>query len=198
MTEIDAARLRRIQAVFEQIACTDVTPLFDLTSSPISRASRGWFGRQPRIWISREAADTDPRGDVGHEYAHLLDQGLRRDTVLQATGFTVLGLAGITATIVYPLEIARDSARPLEAALAVWLTGWLALVAAVCWAAYFSYRIELRTDRIAAELFGSADPLLAMLDRFDVVRSGYGWRQRAVARLTHPSPDCRRRALTQL
>lgn len=193
----DVERLRKVQAAFEEIRRGDVSPVFSLTAGPISRVSRGSFGRPPRIWISHAAADTDPRGDVGHEYAHLLDRAHWRDTILQAVGFTVLALTGLGGAILYPVAVAPGSAPHVGALLGVWLGGWAALTAALLWAAHFSHRIELRADQTAAELLGEPGPLLTMLDRLHDVRAGYTRRQRIVARITHPDPARRRRLLTQ-
>lgn len=76
-----------------------------------------------------------------------------------------------------------------------WFAGWLLLLAAACWTAFFSHRVELRADRGAVELLGGTGPVLAMLDRMEAVRSGYGAMQRLQASLTHPDPFRRRRAV---
>jgi Zn-dependent protease with chaperone function len=80
--------------------------------------------------------------------------------------------------------------------VAIWLAGWLAWWCAGCWVRSLNHRIELRADRTAVQLLGSAEPVFAMLERLHDIRADHNRRQRIEAWFTHPTPERRRRALT--
>lgn len=193
----DKERVQAVKRAYAEICRDDVVVELELADGAVSSASRGRPGRPPRLSISRQAVDAGPAallGDVAHEYAHLLDPHHWRDTALQVVGWTALMLAAIVAVMVYPLI--AEPGTPVQAVLAVWLAGWPILLSAFCWKAHFSYQIELRADRTAADLLGDVTPMLVMVDRLAGVRAGYGRMQRLLARSSHPDPARRRRALT--
>ena len=194
----DEERLHAVKRAFAEIRRDDVAVELELADGAVSSASRGRPGRPPRLSISRKAVDAGLAallGDVAHEYAHLLDPHHWRDTALQVVGWMALMLAAIVAVTVYPLI--AEPGTPVQAVFAVWFAGWPILLAAFYWKAHFSYRIELRADRTAADLLGDVAPMLVMVDRLAGVRAGYGRMQRLLARSSHPDPARRRRALTE-
>lgn len=197
--EIDQERLFVVQRVYREIYRGGVTPELHLVDGPVSSAARGRFGRASRIYVSRDAVDASLdalRGDLAHEYAHLLDPDHWRDTAMQVVGWVALKLAAIVALMVYPLVADADASSWLV--VGSWLAGWPTLLASFCWAAHFSYKIELRADRTAAGLLGDVAPVIAMVERLAAVRAGHSRLQHLLARRSHPDPARRRRALTAL
>lgn len=191
----DTARLRAATAIVDEIARDDVVPVVTLTGDRCSRAARQSRRRPARILVSREAVDagtTVLRGEVAHEYAHLIDALHRRDMTQRSAIVCVVGPLAVAAAMFPGLR----PGAPGWLLVALWLTGLLLGAAIALWTRHVSYRIELRADRAAVELVGSVEPVVAMLDRFDGLRADHGRRQRIQAWLTHPSPERRRRALT--
>lgn len=190
----DTARLRAATAIVDEIA-REIVPEVMLTENSCSRAARHSRRRPARIFVSREAVDagtTVLRGEVAHEYPHLIDALHRRDMTQRSAIVCVVGPFAIAA-VWSAVWLPRGPGWLL---VALWLTGLLLGTAIALWTRHVSYRIELRADRAAVELVGSVEPVVAMLDRFDGLRADHGLPQRIQAWLTHPSPERRRRALT--
>ena len=193
----DEARLRAVAEILDELRGDGPAPVVMLSGERSSRAARARRGRPPRLWVSREAIDVGGsalRGEVAHEYAHVVDGAHVRDTILKVAGWMVLAVGAVSGTMAYP-SLAPATAPPLTV-LAVWLGGSLAWGCAGCWVRSRNHRIELRADRAAAELLGSVDPVLAMHERLHDVRAGHKRRRRIQAWFTHPTPSRRRRALT--
>lgn len=193
----DRARRRAVAEIIDELCEDGPAPVVMLSGERSSQAARARRGRPPRLWVSREAVDAGGialRGEIAHEYAHIVDGEHVRDTGLKLAGWLVLALAAVSASMVYP-SLAPATASPL-AVVAVWLGGWLAWGCAGCWVRSCNHRIELRADRTAAELLGSVDPVLTMHERLHDVRACHNRRQRIQAWFTHPTPSRRRRALT--
>lgn len=104
--------------MFKEIRRGDVTPELKLVDGSVSSAARGRFGRASRIYVSREAVDASLdtlRGDLAHEYAHLLDPDHWHNTALQVVGSVALRLAAIVALMVYLDHPAFSDHRPIVA-----------------------------------------------------------------------------------
>lgn len=174
----------------------------DLTVSdgPVSHGeAAGRRGRRARIEISRDAITAGwlvLRGTLAHELAHVRDPLERRDRVLRLAVVTALGAPALGALMIYPTLAPPGVSRSLV--VAVWFAGWPLLLATLAGAACVSHRRELRADRTAAQLLGDTAPVLAMIDRVPPVMAAYSTVGRLHARLTHPDPARRRRALRSL
>lgn len=195
----DPERLAAVDVVLRELAAGRPLPHVTLTDSADSVAVPSVFGRRARMWVSRGtvAAGIDAlRGEVAHEYAHLIDPDHWRDAALAMAGWAAA--AGVyfgSLAVPMLLPTLRPELGQILAVLALWIVGWLALGCGCWWCARITHRRELRADRIAAQLLGSTGPVLTMLDRVSTEHAKAPRWRRAFARLTHPDPALRRQAL---
>ena len=189
--------LALVTAELERLVERRPLPAISLTDKPVSTAypARGW--RAARIEIRREAAVSRCadalRGEIAHEYAHVLDPAGARQFALTLLAFEIgaLGLAGWLVGAIAPWY---DRAHSLLW-LGFWLAGILLIGAGMCLGGWLSHRRELRADALAAKLLGDAGPVLAMLEDSCAKHERLGRAARLSALLTHPSPTRRRTAL---
>jgi Zn-dependent protease with chaperone function len=165
-------------------------PAVAVTCRPVSTAypARPW--RSARLAIRRQIAlgsSSDVlRGELAHEYAHVLRPDTWRHLVISllAGGVGGAGLGAWLAGVVAPWF---DRAHSLLW-LGFWLAGTVLICAALSCSAWVSHRRELRADALAAELLGDADPVLAVLEDSQAGHNRLGRLARLSALLTHPSP----------
>jgi Zn-dependent protease with chaperone function len=191
----DGERVRRLHAARDAIAdLPSVSPVLELAAAAGSSAVRAKFGRPARVRISRGAIDASwwaLLGELAHELAHLVDPHERRDRALAASaGIPLVLWLGALVVVSNPWH--ESSAT---AAFAVWIAGWPVVAMSGWWFARVNGQVELHADRMAAKLLGSAEPVRAMVNRFDALDSQRSRSHRFFARLTHPSPTRRRLAL---
>jgi Zn-dependent protease with chaperone function len=172
-------------------------PMVVLTDRAVSsaRSRRPW--RPASIAIRRELAHRGPsdalRGELAHEYAHIL-----RPHTWQHLVFLLLGveLGSVGVVLFLAGVIAPWFDRPDRLLwLGCWLLGIVLVCAGACCNAWASRRRELRADALAAALLGDSQPVFAFLDEMQARHVGIGRLGRLESLLTHPSPDRRRREL---
>lgn len=198
----DAQRLAKIDAVLHEIAGDDILPRVALTDSADSCVLPGIRGRRARLWVSRRTVDAGPvalRGELAHEYAHLVDPRHWHDALIAIAGWAVFSLLAFTG---WATPMVLTSTRPADISIVgivtLWSAGWLCIACGCWWFTRITHRRELRADRTAAQLLGSVDPVLVVIDRVRAVHRQRPRLQRAFARLTHPDPEERREALVAL
>ncbi len=191
-----------VTAELKRLAGDGPFPAVALTGKPRSTAypARPW--RPARIEIRREIAARGPsdsdalRGEVAHEYAHVLRPDTWRHFVFSLLA-TEIGAVGLTAWLIGVVGPWFDPAHRAHAPLYLgfWLAGMLLICAGLYCGAWASHHRELGADALAAELIGDAGPVLAMLDDCRATHEQLGRTARLCALLTHPSPARRRREL---
>ena len=189
--------LATVTAELERLACDRPVPAVALTDRPHSTAhlARPW--RPARIEIRREIAGHGRtaalRGELAHEYAHVLRPDAWRHFArsLLATEIGALGLILWLTGVIAPWLDRTQS--PLW--LGFWFAGTVLMCAGIRCSAWPSHRRELRADALAAELLGDNGPVLAMLDGCQARHEQLGRSARLCSLLTHPSPSRRRREL---
>ena len=198
----DAQRLLTIDRALREIAGDHVLPRVALTDSTDSWVLPGVRRRRARLWVSRRSVDAGPvalRGELAHEYAHLVDPNHWRDALRAITGWAALTLLAVTGWATPMLLTSTRAAEiSIVAIVMLWAAGWLCIACACWWFARISHRRELRADRSAAQLLGDVAPVLVMIDDVRALHSQRPRRQRAFARLTHPDPQRRHQALLAL
>jgi Zn-dependent protease with chaperone function len=165
----DTAPLAAVIRILEELAGGAPVPAVVLTDRPTSSAypARPW--RPARLEIRREIAGRGPsdalRGEIAHEYAHVLRPDTWRHFALAllATEIGALGTAAWLVSVVAPWS---DPAHRAHATLylGLWLAGVVLICLGVSGRAWASHRRELRADALAAELLGGIGPMLATLD----------------------------------
>ena len=191
----DAERLLKVQAALAEIWRDEPPPELTLTDAVSSRVRFRARGQPARLYVARQAVDASPaelRGELAHEYAHVIDPVIRGEMLLVrlATFLLACGTPFVTYAL---LGIRPSSLGDFWLSLAIECPTVTAI--ALCASAVVSRARELRTDAAAVELLGSVFPVLATLTR---IHDDYLTRPlyyRVAAQLSHPHPADRVLAL---
>jgi len=154
-------------------------------------------GRRPRLVIRRGLLEQPSaealRGELGHEYSHTFKP--------PTATVVVVALAALLLAEFATLMITASPHAPLRAISLVisWVVTAAGTNVLILW---LSRREELRADRHAARLLGSAEPVIAMLEQVQADSRALGVdadRGRLSDRLfaTHPPVEARIRALSR-
>ncbi|MGO9899920.1 MAG: M48 family metalloprotease [Solirubrobacteraceae bacterium] len=193
----DDERLERIWSYLRPLLVPGrPIPTVALGDGPTSRAVGLHPGRRPRLVFRRGLLEQPSvevvLGEVAHEYAHTF----KPPTMLVVLAAWLLLVVGeLVALAVSFWSDAPLLGNPFVALLAFSGVGGYALMARL------SQREELRADRHAAELLGSARPVVAMLEqvrRDDHARGidSDRWRRSDRLLASHPPVEVRIQALT--
>jgi Zn-dependent protease with chaperone function len=181
----------------ERLAGDRPHPIVTLTDRLRSTAypARPW--RPARLAIRRALAAGGPsdalRGEIAHEYAHVLRPDTWRHFALSLLAAD-LGAVGLVVWLTGVIAPWLDRAHSLLW-LGFWLAGTRLVCAALCCSAWVTHRRELRADALAAELLGDVGPVLAMLKDCQARHERLGQMARLSSLLTHPCPTRRRDVL---
>jgi hypothetical protein len=191
----DADRLVKVHAALNEIWRDEPLPRVTLTDAVASRVVLGRRGHATRLDVSRRAIDARPsalRGELAHEYAHVIDPVVRADILIErCAAFLLICAAPVLTYRVLGVQPSTLSGYWLGVGIQALVVTLIVLLAS----APFSRARELRTDATAAELLGSTAAVLAMLWRLHANYLTRPLYHRVAAQLTHPHPADRVHAL---
>ncbi len=152
-------------------------------------------GRPPRLVFRRALLAQLVevlRGEIAHEYAHTFKS---KKMTAGLAGALVVLLASELGAVALTWSSVNPLANPLVTCFFATVAGWYAL------AARLSRREELRADHHAANLLGSARPVIAMLEQMREDCRAHGsdpdqWRLSDRLLATHPPVEVRIQALS--
>lgn len=195
MRQGDSERLEKVHAVLGELWVDEPPPRVILSDAGASRV-RFWARGQPaHLVVCRQAIDAGPdelRGELAHEYAHVIDPAIRGEKLLG-------GLAGALLAIAAPyIAYFVLGVRPNTVAdywIGLGIQCVIVMTIFQCSSALVSRPRERRTDAAAADLLGSAYPVFAMLRRIHAYHIGRPLYYRVATHLSHPDPANRISAL---
>lgn len=151
----DADRLVKVHAALSEIWRDEPLPRVTLTDAVASRVVLGRRGHATRLDVSRRAIDARPsalRGELAHEYAHVIDPVIRADILIgRCAAFLLICAAPVLTYRVLGIQPSTLSDYWLAVGIQALVVTLIVLFAS----APFSRARELRTDAAAASCWAT-------------------------------------------